>query len=130
MSEETIQPVPVHVANLHELASRPAGKCHRNVTFRTFQLTAANPVKPICAADVSREMIIVQAFTNDVVLCESQSKAEDPANSATANPGFPEGYLVPKANTTPTYLPTTDLIWATAGTFPAQLTVALINRVP
>lgn len=124
------EPIPVHVTNAKEVAAAaPTGKCHYDVTFRTIQLTAANPVKPLCPLDLSRQYLQVQSFTNDVVLCESQSKAQDPANSATANPGFPEGYLLPKANTMPTRIDTTDAIWVTAGTLPAQISVTLINKV-
>jgi hypothetical protein len=124
-------PVRLHPDDLSQLAGHVARKsrCHYNITFRSLQLNAANPVKSLCAADPSREGILVQAFTNDVVLCETQGKAQDPANSLTANPGFPEGYLLAKANTKPTWLPSTDLIWVTAGTFPALVTICLINEV-
>lgn len=121
-------PLPVEVINLRDLKASES-KCHYDLTLRTITLTAANPVRDVFAGDLSRRLVICQAFTNDVVLCQSQSQAQDPANAATANPGFPEGYLLAAANTTPTYLPVTDLAWATAGTFPAKLTLCLINEV-
>jgi len=125
-------PIPVTLAHPDQLAGlldASRRKRHRDVTFRTIQLTTANPVKAIFAGDLSRALVIVQAFTNDVILCETQSKAEDPANASPAAASYPEGYLLAKANTTPTYLPTTDLAWATAATLPAQITVCLINNV-
>jgi hypothetical protein len=123
-----LTPIPVRIVSGADMAAS-AKKCHYDVTLRTIRLTAANPVQVLCAADLSREGILIQAFTNDIVICETQSKAQDPANSATANPGFPEGYLLAKANTTPTWLPMTDLAYVTAGTFPAQVTIALVNKV-
>jgi hypothetical protein len=123
-------PVRLHPDDLSAIAQ--AARKHRDhydITFNTIRLSAQNPVLPVCNPDLSREGVYVQALTNDVVLCETKSKAQDPANSATANPNFPEGTLLPKANTKPVWLPVTDGLWATAGTFPAQLAVILVNRV-
>jgi hypothetical protein len=125
---EELTPIPVRIVDRSDLAAS-ARKVHRDVTYRTIVLSALNPVRPVFAQDLSRMLVIVQAFGNDVVLCETQSKAEDPANSVAGLPN-PEGYLLAKANAGPTYLPATDLSWATAASFPAMITICLINKVP
>lgn len=124
---DEFEPIPVVVHNAADFpVAAPKQKKHKDVTYRTIVLTAANPVRPIFVGDLSRELVIIQAFGNDVVLCESQSKAEDAANSVATLPN-PEGYLLSHSNTAPTYLPTTDLTWATAQAFPAQISITLIN---
>jgi hypothetical protein len=133
-----IEPVPVRIENVAEFQQRQGSraKLHKDVTFRTIVLTALNPVRPLMAADLSREYAQVEAFTNDVVLCETQSKAQDPANQVAGLPN-PEGALL-KASCTaaqptlafpPRKLETTDLVWVTAASFPAVVVVTLINFV-
>jgi len=125
ISPDELVPIPVRIVSGPELQSS-FKKEHRDITFRTIVLSALNPVRPLFAADLSRQLVIVQAFSNPVVLCETQSKAQDPANSVAGLPN-PEGYLLSSNNTAPTYLPTTDLCWVTAQAFPAIISVCLIN---
>ena len=126
-------PIPVYLHNIESLAaavSRPR-RYHYNITFRTIVLTAGGvgqSIRPLCADDPSREYLLVQAFTNDVVLCESQSRAQDPANSVVGLPN-PEGFLLWHTNVTATRIDSQDLIWVVAASFPAQVTVQLVNRV-
>lgn len=134
---EDYRPVRTHIVSSDiPLGHAPSNRHHRDVTFRTIVLTAANPIRVLCAADLSREYLLVSAATNDVVLCENQSKAEDPANSVAGLPN-PEGYLLKASATTaganlsfdPVRLESTDLIWVTAASFPAQVSVLLVNCV-
>lgn len=142
MSEQhpAIEPVHVYLTNPEALIGESGKKRHYDVTFRTIVLnapTGASPavgtsIRPLCAADLSREYIIVAAVTNDVVLCETQSRAQDPANAVAGLPN-PEGYLLKASTTTlafpPVQIPNTDQIWVTAASFPAIVTAILVNKV-
>lgn len=133
-------PVLVEIANPEALIPASLKKDHYDVTFRTIVLTApvgtepavGTSIRPLCAADLSREFIIVAAMTNDVVLCETQSKAQDPANAVAGLPN-PEGSLLKASTTTlafpPLKIPCTDQVWVTAASFPALVSVILVNRV-
>jgi len=125
-------PVRLHPQDLAALAGHlKSGKCHYDITFRTIVLTAGGvgySIRPLCAADPSREYLMVQAFTNDVVLCETQSRAQDAANAVAGLPN-PEGYLLWHTNVMPTRIDSSDLIWIAAAAFPAQVTVMLVNKV-
>jgi hypothetical protein len=125
----------VSIVNPEALLPASLKKEHHVITPRTIVLTAAGlgtGFRPLCAADLSREGIIVSAVTNDVVLCMSQSEAQDAANAVAGIPN-PQGYLLKASTTTlaypPLWIPTTDLIWVTAQAFPAIVSVILINRV-
>jgi hypothetical protein len=146
-----IQPVPVKITNAHELmAGRGADNKHRKhtrATFRTFVLTAANPVVAILAEDRSRFDTWLIAYGNSVVICESQSQAEDPANFIAGTGVFsqcplnPQGTLlyVPTLNVPWTTQPvpqsvrwtldTTEVAYACAMVFPAVLAMTTHNHV-
>lgn len=133
-------PVLVTVANPEALIPASLKKEHRVIMPRTIVLTApatgspavGTSIRPLCAADLSREGIIVSAVTNDVVLCMSQSEAQDVANSTAGIPN-PQGFLLKASTTTlaypPLWIPTTDLIWAVAQSFPAIVSVIMVNKV-
>jgi hypothetical protein len=132
--------VAVYLTNPEALIPASDKKVHYDITFRTIVLNApaaGNPavgssVKVLCAADLSREYIIVSAVTNDVVLCSSQADAQD-GNNAVAGLPNPTGTLLKASTTTLAYppirIPTTDLVWVTAASFPAIVPVILVNRV-
>jgi hypothetical protein len=129
---DQIEPVRVEVTNLGGL-ERGAKRKRIKAVYRTFVLTAANPVIPILAEDLSRRTTYVQAITNSVLLCESQSQAQEPANSVAAAFANPSGTLlfVPAtgaAVSTRWPLDTNDVMWATAIAFPAMLTMTIHNE--
>src|SRR5208337_4430955 len=108
--------IPVHVSNAQELAGmgqRKGPRRHVRSVFRTFVFTAANNVIPILAEDLSRFDTWVLAYGNSVVLCESQSQAQDPANAIAGTgvfantPANPQGTLlyVPSGATFTTPMP-------------------------
>jgi hypothetical protein len=140
------RPVPVEVTNAEALAGavQPKRRYTRAV-FRTFVFTAASNVFPVAAEDLSREDMWLMAIGNSVVICESQSQAQDPANQIAGTgvfantPANPQGTLlyVPSgaAFTSPPSpisarwtLQTTEVVWATALAYPTMLAVTLINR--
>ncbi len=97
------RPVPVEITNTEALAgmagrARPRG--YVRSVYRTFVLTAANPVIPVLAEDLSRSGTWFQAYGNSVVLCESQSQAQDPDNviagtgQFAGSPANPQGTLL------------------------------------
>src|SRR5271166_9052 len=100
--------VRTYETNPDALIGASNAKVRYDVTFRTIVLTApvgtenavGTSIRPICVPDLSRERILVQCFTNDIVLCESQSRAQDPANAVVGLPN-PEGFLVWHLNTAP-----------------------------
>jgi len=125
-ADTQIRPVPVLVTNLPQMPG-PNKKKRRAVLPRTIVLTAASPVKVLLSQDTSRKIAWVIATGNPVVLCESQSQAEDPANSVATLPN-PEGFLLPTGIKFP--LDTTELMWVTAQAFPALVSLLIINDGP
>jgi hypothetical protein len=142
----TPRPIPVEITNPEALAGavRPV-RGYKRAVFRTFAFTAANNVFPIMAEDLSREDAWLIAYGNSVVICETQSQAQDPANQIAGtgvfanSPANPQGTLlyVPSgpAFTSPPSpisvrwtLQTTEVVWATALAYPTMLAVTLINR--
>lgn len=143
-----IRPVPVEITNAEALAgiaarTRPRG--YVRSVYRTFVFTAATPVQPILAEDLSREYVWVIAYGNSVVICESQSQAQDPANQIAGTgvfantPANPQGTLlyVPSGATfttpqppisEPLYLRSTEVAFATALAFPTMLAIVTHNR--
>jgi hypothetical protein len=138
--------IPVEITNPEALAGavRPDRRYTRAV-FRTFVFTAANNIFPIAAEDLSRADMWLMAIGNSVVICESQSQAQDPANQIAGTgvfantPANPAGTLlyVPSgaAFTSPPSpiserwtMQTTEVVWATALAYPTMLAVTLINR--
>jgi hypothetical protein len=96
MNEPEIIPVPVVLANAEALAGAVTGtrkRYRKAVMPRTIVLSAANPVLPLLGQDLSRLYALVEAFGNDVVLCESLSQANDPFNDVAGLPN-PQGYLL------------------------------------
>lgn len=94
-TDTPIQPIPVHVANAGDIWSAAAEPRRRRIrsTFRTFVLTATNPIIPILAEDLSRRAADLQAIGNSIVICESQSQAQDPSNAVAGLPN-PQGLLL------------------------------------
>jgi hypothetical protein len=147
MTETPIQPVPVVLHNAEALAgvmARQKPRTHIRATFRTFVLTAANPMLPILAEDRSRITTWITAFGNSVVLCDSQSQAQDPDNAIAgaglfANaPANPQGTLLyvpagvgftnpPVPQSVRWTLNTTEVVWAVALAFPAYLAITIEN---
>lgn len=139
--------IPVHIASANEgvFPGTQDRRRHIHSVYRTFELTANNPV-PILAEDRSRVATWIVAYGNSVVLCESASQAQDPANqvasaamgAAFANtPGNPQGTLlfVPVLVGPPTNsqvsvrwtLNTTEVMWAVSMAA-AVLAVTIENR--
>jgi hypothetical protein len=141
-------PVPAHITNIAELAGAVGGRIRRRkhirAVYRTFVLTAASPVVPVAAQDLSRCGGWAIAYGNSVVLCETQSQAQDPANAIvgtatgfTLAPANPQGTLlyVPLAGTAQSDrwpIDSNEPIWASAsyltGGQTAMLVVTLYNE--
>lgn len=145
--DNTPRAVNVHIASANEgvFAGTQHKRRHIRSTFRTFALAAATPL-PILGEDRSRVAAWIVAYGNSVVLCDSQSQAQDPDNqiasaalgAAFANtPGNPQGTLLfvpvlvgPPTNSAPSVrwtLNTTEVVWAVsmAG---ALLAVTIENK--
>ncbi len=134
-----MQPVPVHVTNAGILATRKRKRHH--TIYRTFVLTAANPVIPVLAEDMSRTGAHFQAIGNSVLICESQSQAQDPDNAVALAFANPQGLLLyvdaaatglgsgglSVSDRWPIF--TNDVVWATAIAFPAFLAVSITSEV-
>jgi hypothetical protein len=144
--------VPVHIASASEgvFPGSQDKRRHIQSVFRTFVLAApvagvAQPL-PVLAEDRSRVAAWMVAYGNSVILCSSQSQAQDPANQAAnaaagaafANtPGNPQGTLLfvpvligPPVNSNPSVrwtLNTTEIVWAVS-MGPAMLAVTIENR--
>jgi hypothetical protein len=82
MTEQTITPVPVHITSASEgvLAGTQESRLHVQSVYRTFVLAPNIPL-PVLAQDRSRLLATMIALGNSVVLCASQSQAQDPANA-------------------------------------------------
>lgn len=124
--------LPVHITNGEQLAGmghRDGPRRHIRSVYRTFVLTHGMVI-PVLAEDLSRFDVWFQAYGGSVVLCESQSQAQDPANQAGAAgvfagaPANPQGTLlyVPAGASFTTPVPpvsgwlrlqTSDPVWAT-----------------
>lgn len=135
------RPIPVHIASVAPgtmipgaqpdlWPGAPDNRPRITPVFRTWALTAGVP-EPIAADDRSRLRMRIIAYGNSVVLCSSQSQAQDPANAvasaalgaAFANtPGNPQGTLLfvpvligPPVNSQPSVwweTQTTEVVWA------------------
>jgi hypothetical protein len=132
-------PIPVHVTGTSASPRRRV-----KAVYRTFVLSAAAPVIPIAAEDLSRRNGWAIAYGSSVVLCESQSQAQDPGNAVasavtgfTLTPANPQGTLlyVPQTGTLQSDrwpIDSNDVIWASAllltGTEVAYLAVTLYSR--
>jgi hypothetical protein len=62
-------------------------------TFKTVVLSAANPYKMALPEDNTRRVARIIAIDNPVVLCHSESQAQDPANEVTDVPAPNGGYI-------------------------------------
>jgi hypothetical protein len=144
---QVVEPVQVHVASANEGVFPGTQKTRKHITsvYRTFALAAGVPA-PILAEDRSRVGVWMIAYANSVVLCASQSQAQDPGNqvagaalgAAFANtPANPQGTLLfvpvlvgPPVNSTPSArwtLNTTEIMWAVTMA-PALLAVTIESR--
>jgi hypothetical protein len=140
------RPIPVHIATAADGVFPGSQDKRRHVqsVFRTWVL-AANTPEPILGEDRSRIHAWIIAYGNSVILCSSQSQAQQPANqvagalgAAFANtPGNPEGTLLfvpvlvgPPTNSQSSVrwtLETTEVVWAVSMA-PAMLAITIENR--
>jgi hypothetical protein len=145
--DNAVHTIPVHVASANEgvFPHTQHDRGHVPAVFRTFALTAGAPV-PVLAEDRSRVQAWMVAYGNSVVLCASQSQAQDPANAAAGalgaafanTPGNPQGTLLfvpvlvgPPVNSAASVrwtLTTTEVVWAVS-MGPALLALTIENRV-
>lgn len=109
----SIEAVRVHLAGSDVPLGTARGPRRKPVMItHTVYLTANTPVAVVFGRDDSRRVAYVQALTNDVTLCTSQSNA-----------AAGEGAILPHANTAPTPVEGVNQLWAYAGTTPAQVSV-------
>jgi len=142
------RPIPVELSNVEALAGALGTRKRRHVraVYRTFVFTPTQVLCPIAAEDLSREEMWLVAYGNSVVICESQSQAQDPANQIAGtgvfanSPANPQGSLLyvpsgaaftnpPSPVSTRWTMDTQEVVWATALAFPTMLSVTYINRV-
>lgn len=142
-----VEPVKVHVTSASEgvFPGTQHGRRHVQSVFRTWNLGAAVP-ENILAQDRSRLTAWIVAYASSVVLCSSESQAQDAANqlasaalgAAFANtPGNPQGTLLfvpvligPPVNSSPSprwTLNTTEQVWAVSMA-PALLAITIENK--
>jgi hypothetical protein len=120
-----IMPVPVSVCDpVVTVATVP-----QHVSFHTLVLTTDDPQRQLLPLDALRVEALVQALDQDVVLTSSRSQAQSTANTVASLPN-PDGAILPKANTTPTRMPATAEVWATAQVLPARVSVIVTRRSP
>lgn len=141
------QPVPVRIESANEgvFPGTQRNRKHTTSVFRTFALAAATPL-PVLAEDRSRTGAWFVAYSNSVVLCQSESQAQDPDNQIAAaalgaafanTPGNPQGTLLfvpilvgPPINSNPSVrwtLNTTEVVWAVSMA-PALLALTTENE--
>lgn len=120
-------PVKVHVVADSTRQATPASPPRMAGMYLTIVLTSAAPVRNLIGTDPNREYILAQASGNDVVLCATKAQALDAYNEATGLPN-PDGLLLPKANTAPSPLKTTEALWAAAAAYPALVSLAVFTR--
>lgn len=118
-----IPPIKAHVVKDDTKGPRP----RRRPVFRSLTLTSAKPVAAMCGTDPGRRGITAQAIGNDVVLAATEAQAQAAANEASGIPN-PEGYLLAHANTAPTHIDTTEVMWAAAASYPATVTYVLLTE--
>lgn len=94
-------------------------------SFYTIVLTARYPVRQLLPLAPSREYAIIQAFDNDVVLCDSEGQAQDAAN-ADAALAAPQGALVATGVVLP--LRNRNAVYVTASEFPSRVSVIAAYR--
>lgn len=105
-------PVPVHIAGisaevtLGQAAPAP-GRDRIRTRFLTETVDDANPVRPLLPDDSHRAGAQIQATGGDVVLCASQSDAQQAP---------PQGSTLPSANTAPWPVRGQGAVWAAQAT--------------
>lgn len=115
---EHLEAVKVHIAGSDVPLTHPApAKPRRGVALRTFVLTSSDPVQQILPLNANRCEAYIQTTANDITLYSSKADAMAGGNA---------GITVPKANTMPYPLRTTDPVWATAAVLPTAVYVSAI----
>jgi hypothetical protein len=144
MTDIPVTPVPVHIVSANQGIMHGAqDREHIQSVFRTFVLSANSPL-PVLAQDRSRVLATMIALGNSVILCASQSQAQDTANqvsgvalgAAWANtPPNPNGTtlfvpVVTGAGATSERWPvhSTEVVWAVSQAA-AMLAVTIENKV-
>lgn len=122
-------PIPVTVANAHELA--PVTKTRRKaIRTRTLILTADNPVQDLLPQAEERcEAYVLQCGDNDIVIAHSGTQAKA-ASNAVATPPNPSGALIIKTCLFPVPVPTNDRVWVTSPAFPTRVSVIEVLYAP
>ena len=131
------------------MAARARPRGYVRSVYRTYLFTAGGTVGTsilsVLAEDLSREDACLVAYGNSVVICETQSQAQDPDNAIAGTgvfantPANPQGTLlyVPSGATfttpfppvsQPLYLRSTEVVWAVALAFPTMLAIVTHNR--
>lgn len=116
--EQPVLNVHVKSSDVPQAAPRPAQP--PPASFYTVVLTAAFPVRLLLPLARNREWALVQAFDNDVVLCDSQGQAQDAANADSAL-AAPQGGLVATGVVLP--LRNRNEVYVTASVFPSRVSV-------
>lgn len=128
MSAEHDHQMPVmsvHIASSDVPQAAPAARQPPPASFYTLVLTAAYPVRLMLPLAPSREWAIVQALDNDVVLCDTEGQAQDPANADTGL-AAPQGAVVPVGVVIP--LRNRNAVYVTAATFPSRVSIIAAYR--
>jgi hypothetical protein len=121
--EQPVLNVHVKSSDVPPAAPRPAQA--PPASFYTVVLTEAFPVRLLLPLAPNREWAIVQAFDNDVVLCDTQGQAQDPAN-ADSTLAAPQGGLLATGVVLP--LRNRNEVFVTAAAFPSRVSVIAAYR--
>lgn len=127
---EEIEGVLLHVKVTNPEDIKPVkeekGYCITNA-FTKVLLQADQPADDILPEDPYREMVILTALDNPVVVHSSLASANNPAATA-ANLPDPGGAVIPLNQPTP--VPGTNHMWITCATYPSRIACFVTRRVP
>lgn len=118
---EHVEPVKVHVAGSDvPMGHQEPKKRRHGVSLRTFTLTSADAVQQILPLNINRcEAWIQNVDTATKNFTVYSSKAD-------ALSGGGSGITVPKTNTAPYPLHTTDSVWATAAQADLPVSISVV----
>lgn len=112
------EPVHVHVANLHEMATPPAPRRRRRaLSTRSFTLTAADPVQEILPQADGRAEAWVIFTANDITIATSKADAQAGGGAVAT---------LTHLDAVPFPVNTTDAVYATAAAATLPVTVSVV----
>lgn len=116
----------VHVVNPEDIhpPKEEKGSCFTN-TFTIVLTELDQPPKDLLPEDPYREIAVITAMDNPVVIHSSMATAGDPAATAVNLPD-PKGAVIPI--TQPYPVPGTNRMWVTTAVYPSRVSVIVTRR--